>query len=220
MRTQTSTGAVAPSAASTRSMVPPPCGGAEGGEDRRRQAAGVLVARLARDPGVDAPRCRVVGPDRLGEGRRLAEPGAGDDRRDRHVEPGGERFDQTRPDELVVQRRRRQRRTTTAGRQLSAHRRAAYPRFAQLWSDSPSERAGVTARLCRPRCSPMGTERMKLYLATAVGRGGTELAAFDAALVGAGVANFNLIRLSSVIPPNGEIVEVDRCPFAAGRCLG
>ena len=55
---------------------------------------------------------------------------------------------------------------------------------------------------------------MKLYLAKAVGRGGTELAAFDAALVGAGVANFNLIRLSSVIPPNGEIVEVERCPFA------
>jgi arginine decarboxylase len=55
---------------------------------------------------------------------------------------------------------------------------------------------------------------MKLYLAKAIGRGSTELAAFDAALVGAGVANFNLIRLSSVIPPGGEIVEVERCPFA------
>jgi arginine decarboxylase len=54
---------------------------------------------------------------------------------------------------------------------------------------------------------------MRLYLAKAVGRGTTELAAFDAALVGAGVANFNLIRLSSVIPPNGEIVEVEQCPF-------
>ena len=42
---------------------------------------------------------------------------------------------------------------------------------------------------------------MKLYIAKAIGRGSTELAAFDAALVGAGVANFNLIRLSSVIPP-------------------
>jgi arginine decarboxylase len=60
----------------------------------------------------------------------------------------------------------------------------------------------------------MGDERMQLYLAKAVGRGSTELAAFDAALMGAGVANFNLIRLSSVIPPNGEIVEVARCPFA------
>ncbi len=55
---------------------------------------------------------------------------------------------------------------------------------------------------------------MRLYLAKAVGRGSTELAAFDAALIGAGVANFNLIRLSSVIPPDGEIVEVERCPFA------
>lgn len=55
---------------------------------------------------------------------------------------------------------------------------------------------------------------MKLYLAKAIGRGSTELAAFDAALVGAGVANFNLIRLSSVIPPHGEVVEVERCPFA------
>jgi arginine decarboxylase len=57
---------------------------------------------------------------------------------------------------------------------------------------------------------------MKLYVAKAIGRGTTELSAFDAALVGAGVANFNLIRLSSVIPPNGEIVEVERCPFS--RC--
>jgi arginine decarboxylase len=55
---------------------------------------------------------------------------------------------------------------------------------------------------------------MKLYIAKAIGRGSTQLAAFDAALVGAGVANFNLIRLSSVIPPDGEIVEVERCPFA------
>src|SRR5262245_13933136 len=54
---------------------------------------------------------------------------------------------------------------------------------------------------------------MKLYLATAIGRGSTQLAAFDAALFGAGVANLNVIRLSSVIPPGGEIVEVDRCPF-------
>jgi arginine decarboxylase len=61
---------------------------------------------------------------------------------------------------------------------------------------------------------------MKLYLAKAIGRGSTELAAFDAALVGAGVANFNLIRLSSVIPPGGEIVEVDRCPLARDGAWG
>ncbi len=60
----------------------------------------------------------------------------------------------------------------------------------------------------------MADARMTIYLAKAVGRGSTELAAFDAALVAAGVANFNLIRLSSVIPPDGEVVEVERCPFA------
>jgi arginine decarboxylase len=61
---------------------------------------------------------------------------------------------------------------------------------------------------------------MNLYLAKAIGRGSTELAAFDAALIGAGVANFNLIRLSSVIPPNARIVELDRCPFAAEGTWG
>ena len=61
---------------------------------------------------------------------------------------------------------------------------------------------------------------MKIYLAKAIGQGTTELSAFDAALVGAGVANFNLIRLSSVIPPNGEVVEVDRCPFSHGASWG
>ncbi len=38
-----------------------------------------------------------------------------------------------------------------------------------------------------------------------VGRGPTKLAAFDAALRQAGVANFNLIVLSSVIPPGATV---------------
>lgn len=54
---------------------------------------------------------------------------------------------------------------------------------------------------------------MRLYVAATVGRASTELAAFDAALIAAGVANLNLIRLSSVIPPACEVVRVDRCPF-------
>jgi arginine decarboxylase len=49
---------------------------------------------------------------------------------------------------------------------------------------------------------------MRIRLAAAVGRGPTELAAFDAALVAAGVADRNLIRLSSVLPPGSR---VDRC---------
>ena len=61
---------------------------------------------------------------------------------------------------------------------------------------------------------------MTLYMAKAVGRGSTELAAFDAARFGAGVADFNLIRLSSVIPAHGEVVEVERCPFAEHATWG
>ena len=54
---------------------------------------------------------------------------------------------------------------------------------------------------------------MKLYLASAIGRGSTELGAIDAALFGAGVASLNLVRLSSVIPPGSDIIQVERCPF-------
>lgn len=50
---------------------------------------------------------------------------------------------------------------------------------------------------------------MRIEIATGVGAGPTKLAAFDAALIAAGVANFNLLVLSSVIPPASEIVESD-----------
>lgn len=45
-----------------------------------------------------------------------------------------------------------------------------------------------------------------IEVSAATASGPTVLAAFDAALMGAGVANFNLIRLSSVIPP-GSVVR-------------
>ncbi|MDH4051144.1 MAG: pyruvoyl-dependent arginine decarboxylase [Rubrivivax sp.] len=45
-----------------------------------------------------------------------------------------------------------------------------------------------------------------ITLARGLGRGPTLLAAFDAALLDAGVANYNLICLSSVIPP-GSVIE-------------
>ena len=61
---------------------------------------------------------------------------------------------------------------------------------------------------------------MKIYVCKAVGRGSTEAAAFDAALVRAGVADFNLIRLGSVIPPRSQIVESDRFPSAQGGTWG
>ena len=48
---------------------------------------------------------------------------------------------------------------------------------------------------------------MKIYVQSAFGRGPTELAAFDNALCLIHIHNFNLIRLSSVIPP-GSVIEV------------
>ena len=45
-----------------------------------------------------------------------------------------------------------------------------------------------------------------IAMATGLGEGPTALAAFDAALRDAGVANYNLICLSSVIPP-GSVIE-------------
>lgn len=46
---------------------------------------------------------------------------------------------------------------------------------------------------------------MDIVVTKGVGSGPTKLAAFDAALADAGVHNFNLIVLSSVIPPGSKI---------------
>jgi arginine decarboxylase len=46
---------------------------------------------------------------------------------------------------------------------------------------------------------------MTIQVASGTGVGPTKLAAFDAALNTAGVANYNLIRLSSIVPPGAEI---------------
>jgi arginine decarboxylase len=48
---------------------------------------------------------------------------------------------------------------------------------------------------------------LDIHLASGTGEGPTGLAAFDAALMDAGVANYNLLCLSSVIPPNARIVR-------------
>lgn len=47
---------------------------------------------------------------------------------------------------------------------------------------------------------------MKLYLTYGVGEGLTKKAAFDASLFDVGIANYNLIKLSSVIPENSDII--------------
>ena len=46
---------------------------------------------------------------------------------------------------------------------------------------------------------------MKIYIATGKGVGKTPISAFDAALKDAGVYNYNLIYLSSIIPPKAKI---------------
>ena len=46
---------------------------------------------------------------------------------------------------------------------------------------------------------------MKIVVTTGTGEGPTSLAAFDQALLNAGVANYNLIYLSSIIPPGSSI---------------
>lgn len=51
---------------------------------------------------------------------------------------------------------------------------------------------------------------MEIPIVAGVGQGKTALSAFDAALGHSGVLNYNLIRLSSVIPPCSTVVERDR----------
>jgi arginine decarboxylase len=46
---------------------------------------------------------------------------------------------------------------------------------------------------------------MRIIISTGTGEGPTALSAFDAALLNAGVANYNLIYLSSIIPPGSTI---------------
>jgi arginine decarboxylase len=46
---------------------------------------------------------------------------------------------------------------------------------------------------------------MNIQISEGVGIGPTELSAFDQALVNAGIANYNLIYLSSVLPPNSNV---------------
>jgi hypothetical protein len=55
---------------------------------------------------------------------------------------------------------------------------------------------------------PLPTQRaLSIHLSSGTGKGPTPLAAFDAALMDAGVANHNLLCLSSVIPPNARVVR-------------
>ena len=57
----------------------------------------------------------------------------------------------------------------------------------------------------------LGSKRSRLRtieITSAVGTGTTTLAAFDRALLECGVGNFNLLRLSSVIPPETNVIPM------------
>lgn len=51
---------------------------------------------------------------------------------------------------------------------------------------------------------------MNIQVVGSVGEGSTLLSSFDNALQNAGVSNYNLIPLSSVIPPNSKITKITR----------
>lgn len=58
---------------------------------------------------------------------------------------------------------------------------------------------------------------MKIKISEGTGIGPTQLSAFDQALVHAGVANFNLIYLSSVLPPESQVVAAKDGEVPAGN---
>ena len=59
-----------------------------------------------------------------------------------------------------------------------------------------------------------GPPPKRFFLTTGAGNASTELNAFDAALIKAGLGDTNLIRLSSILPPGSE--EIPPCEFPKG----
>lgn len=58
----------------------------------------------------------------------------------------------------------------------------------------------------------MWFETKRVYLSCGSARGGTELNAFDNALRAARVADFNLIRVTSIVPPHVDVRILDPLP--------
>ncbi|WP_423792815.1 pyruvoyl-dependent arginine decarboxylase [Methanocaldococcus indicus] len=54
-----------------------------------------------------------------------------------------------------------------------------------------------------------------ISLVAGKGEGETELNAFDRALLDAGVGNVNLVKMSSIMPPKAELVEIPKLPMGA-----
>ena len=51
-----------------------------------------------------------------------------------------------------------------------------------------------------------------IALSGGIGEGATELDAFDAALCDAGVGNYNLVCVSSILPPKCQVVRLREVP--------
>jgi arginine decarboxylase len=76
---------------------------------------------------------------------------------------------------------------------------------------------GVVPSLGRDAEASGPTDRepsLVIWVSRGTGTGPTQLAAFDQALQGAGLADYNLIRLSSVIPPNAVVRETSSLDIA------
>jgi arginine decarboxylase len=77
------------------------------------------------------------------------------------------------------------------------------------------ESGSSTATLAEDGVGP-AIARMPIPIACGIGEGATELVAFDTALVNAGVADRNLILLSSVLPPGSTVARVGRIEETPG----
>lgn len=49
-------------------------------------------------------------------------------------------------------------------------------------------------------------KKREIFVTSGTGSGQTQLAAFDEALLHAGIANYNLIKLSSILPPESKVI--------------
>ncbi len=74
---------------------------------------------------------------------------------------------------------------------------------------SPLPRPGSAPTSSLSATGAVRSPTLTIDVRVAIGHGPTELAAFDDALHGANIANFNLLLLSSVIPPNSVIRVLD-----------
>lgn len=82
------------------------------------------------------------------------------------------------------------------------------------WS-GPGANGSVNGSDARARQSAAGlgapgavTSGITIRVSSGSGSGRTPLSAFDSALRDAGVADFNLVRLSSIIPPGSTVIDV------------